>query len=300
MMPQKDSKHTSGSSDDPSRQRHAPRHSSQDGAAQAKERKKRTVIFLSIALVILVAGAGAGAGYLVWQHYQLDRMTQEAKEAPVPVVQATTPEAEKAPEAEPLAEAPVDFAALRQENPDIYAWLYIPNTEVNHPVLQHPNDDFYYLAHNRDAQQSVEGALYTQKANSTDFSDPVTLIYGHNMINGGMFATLHYFEDADFFAGNDTFYIYAPGHILTYQVVSAYMYDDRHILNSFDFSDPQVLQGYFAFVQDPDALIANTRGGTGLSAADRVVQLSTCMSEPAYSTSRYIVSGVLVDDEPTS
>jgi sortase B len=70
-------------------------------------------------------------------------------------------------------------------------------------------------------------------------------------------------------------------------------------MNSFDFSDPQALQNYFSFVQNPDALIANTRTGVELSIDGKIVQLSTCMSDPAYSSSRYLVNGVLVDDQLT-
>ncbi|MCQ4882189.1 class B sortase, partial [Alistipes onderdonkii] len=80
---------------------------------------------------------------------------------------------------------------------------------------------------------AIEGAIYTEMANNTDFSDPVTVLYGHNLQNGTMFSTLHYFENEDFFNEQDPLYIYTPGHALTYRVVSAYLYDDRHILNSY-------------------------------------------------------------------
>jgi sortase B len=284
----RDLKHTG--SDDPTQTQ---------AQAQTKTKKKRSVILLSIALAVLLCGVGAGIGYLAWQQHQLDRVVEEVRETPVPVIEDTTPKTEPVPETETLVENPIDFISLKLENSDIYAWIYIPGTEVNHPVLQHLNDDNYYLTHNRDNQTAAEGALYSQSINSTDFSDPVTLIYGHNMINNGMFATLHYFENTDFFAANDSFYIYTPGHILTYQVVSAYIYDDRHIMNSFDFSNSQTLESYLAFVQNPDALIVNTRTTTELSIDDTIVQLSTCMSDPAYSSSRYLVSGVLVDDKLT-
>jgi sortase B len=276
-----------------------PRHAKTDDPAGAK--KKPLVILLSVVLAALIVGVGVG--YLIWQQHQLDRAVQEARQTPVPAIgNSLKPalEAGPAPQGEALVENPIDFPALKVANPNIYAWLYVPGTDVNHPVLQHPNNDFYYLTHNRDDQASPEGALYSQLANSTDFSDPVTLIYGHNMVNNGMFATLHYFENADFFAANDKFYLYTPTRILTYRVVSAYLYDDRHILNSFDFSDSQTLEDYLAFVQNPDALIANARDGVRLSPDDRVVQLSTCMSDWAYSNSRFLVNGVLVDEQPTS
>ena len=102
--------------------------------------------------------------------------------------------------------------------------------------------DSLYLDHNKDGDYAIEGAIYTEMANNTDFSDPVTVLYGHNLQNGTMFSTLHYFENEDFFNEHDTLYIYTPGHALTYRVVSAYLYDDRHILNSYNLSDPAVRQ----------------------------------------------------------
>jgi sortase B len=279
---------------------HGPRHArSDDDSAPAK--RKRSIVVLSVVLAVLIVGVGLGIGYLAWQQYQLDRVVREARETPIPVVNGRAEPAlmtELLSETKIPVENPIDFPALKSENPDIYAWIYIPGTEVNHPILQHPDDNDYYLAHNRDKQIALEGALYSQSVNRTDFRDPVTLIYGHNMINNGMFATLHYFEDSDFFADNDTFYLYTPKHILTYRIVSAYMYDDRHIMNSFDFSDSQTLKDYLAFIQNPDVPIANTRDDVELSIDKKIVQLSTCMSDIAYSSDRYLVSGVLVDDQP--
>ena len=149
------------------------------------------------------------------------------------------------------------------------------------------------------SEPAVEGAVFSQMANATDFSDPVTVLYGHNIVDDGMFATLHRFEDPSFFAENGEFYLYTPGHILVYQVVAAYEYDDRHILNSYNLSDPTVRQEYFNFVMHPDSLLVNTRSDTELSIDDKIVQLSTCMSDTNHTTSRYIVTGVLIDDQPT-
>ena len=201
--------------------------------------------------------------------------------------------------ADDRVENPIDFVSLKQENPDIYAWVYVPGTDVNLPVLQSATNDFLYLDHNKDGEYAVEGAIYTEMANSTDFTDPVTVLYGHNLQNGTMFSTLHYFENEDFFNEHDTLSIYTPGHVLTYRVVSAYLYDDRHILNSYDLSNPTVRQEYFDFVMHPDSLLVNTRSDTELSIDDKIVQLSTCMSDTNHTTSRYIVTGVLIDDQPT-
>ena len=85
-----------------------------------------------------------------------------------------------------------------------------------------------------------------------------------------------------------------------YQVVAAYEYDDRHILNSFDFADPAVREAYFASVLAPDDPQANVRDGVVLHADSRLVQLSTCRSALTSDPVRYLVTGVLVEDRPTA
>ncbi|MBS5450912.1 MAG: sortase [Coriobacteriia bacterium] len=197
-----------------------------------------------------------------------------------------------------LPDNPIDFAALQEDNEDIYAWLYIPNTSINLPVLQSPFDDAYYLTHDPDRNEDVYGSVFSQLANKKDFTDPVTVLYGHD--GEGQFKNLHYFEDEEFFAQNELLYVYTPGHILTYRVVAAYKYDNRHILNSFDFADPVVLQQYYDSVLNPDSLLLNVREGATLDATkDKIIQLSTCMLDEFHGSSRYVVTGVLVDDELT-
>lgn len=250
---------------------------------------------LVVLLAVLLAGAAAGFGYLAWQRQQAADAVRAVEREPLPAVER----AYDAPADEP-AENPIDFEALRRESPDVYAWLYVPNTNVNLLVLQRPGDDFFYLDHDRYGEPAVEGAVFSQMANATDFSDPVTVLYGHNIVNDAMFATLHAYEDPAFFADNPELYVYLPDRILAYEVVAAYEYDDRHILNSFDFSDPAVRTGYFASVLAPDDPKANVRDGAQLDADDLIVQLSTCRSALTSDPVRYIVTAVLVGEKPAA
>ena len=148
----------------------------------------------------------------------------------------------------------------------------MPNTNVNLPVLQRPGDDFFYLDHDRYGEPAVEGAVFSQMANATDFSDPVTVLYGHNIVNDAMFATLHAYEDPAFFADNPELYVYLPDRILAYEVVAAYEYDPK----------------------------ANVRDGAQLDADDLIVQLSTCRSALTSDPVRYIVTAVLVGEKPAA
>ena len=123
------------------------------------------------------------------------------------------PETEEAPDilkslGIEIPEKDIDFAALQEENSDVYAWIYVPGTNVDYPVLQHPEDDTYYLEHNMDGSKGLPGCIYSESVNTKDFTDPNTVLYGHNMKNGSMFASLHNFEDQQVFEENPYFYIY--------------------------------------------------------------------------------------------
>lgn len=275
----------------------APRHArpaeTQKPVGSAK--KKRQILALSVLLVILIVVAAAGVGFMAWQQAGLNRAQEAANEAPAVPSDAQ----ESAQGQDHMPDNPIDFAELKTRNPDIYAWVSIPGTKVDVPILQSTVDDNFYLDHNADGDYAIEGAAYTQRANATDFSDPVTMVYGHQVQNGSMFTTLHYFEDEGFFDEHDVMYIYTPGRILTYRIVAAYQYDDRHVLNSFDFSKPEVVQEYFDSVLDPASMLVNVREGVELAADDRIVQLSTCMDAVNRDHTRYLVTGVLIDEQQT-
>lgn len=192
----------------------------------------------------------------------------------------------------------VDFEALQQHNPDIYAWITIPGTRVDYPILQREGEhQEYYLMHDTEGNLTASGSIYTENLNTKDFTDPNTVIYGHNMKNGTMFRDLHLFQEKEFFDTYPDIFIEIPGYRLTYEIFSAYEYDNRHILKSFDFSDQEVYESYLKSAQNPRSVNVMTREGISLTAEDRIITLSTCIGK---DTSRYLVQAVLREKEPVS
>lgn len=197
-----------------------------------------------------------------------------------------------------LPDNPIDFAALSAQNYDAYAWITIPGTNVDYPILQaYYEDDNFYLDHDINKEKSRAGSLYTQRANQKNFSDPNTIIYGHNMANGTMFRTLHRYKEKSFFEENKYIYIYTPGNIYTYEIFAAYRYDNRHILNSFDFSDKQVFSDYIDSIL---SLKSNANINTEIEVNEnsKIVTLSTCYAN-SQKQYRYLVQGVLIKNEKT-
>lgn len=190
----------------------------------------------------------------------------------------------------------INFTELSEVNTDLYAWINIPNTMVDYPIAQYQgNDDTYYLNHNMYKEYAFAGCIYTEKANSKNFDDPNTVLYGHNMLNGSMFRELHNFRDEAFFNENQYIYIYLSDRTLTYRIFSAYEYDDRHLLNSFNFNDKKVFQEYLDYAQNPVSSMMYNKRDLNVTADDKIITLSTCLGD--IKTSRYLVQGVLVNEE---
>ena len=151
----------------------------------------------------------------------------------------------------------LDWESLSKENEDIYAWIYIPGTLVDYPIVQHPTDDSYYLNHNIDGSYGKPGCIYTEKINSKDFTNYNTVIYGHNMKNGDMFGSLHDYEDNTFFEENPYVYVYTKENVFVYEIFAAYIASNAHILNTNDFSTQEGFADYLDNVVYNKALTGN-------------------------------------------
>ncbi|MEE1218607.1 MAG: class B sortase [Ruminococcus sp.] len=257
--------------------------------------------FLPIMLIIISSIAIVGTGlYIIvdktsnletpYYNGQNTTTADSTLNSTAPVTEITAPSVINEKE----KENPFDFTELQEQNPDIYAWIYIPNTKVNYPVCKSNYSDNYYLDHDIYKNYSFSGAIYSQECNGRDFSDPVTVLYGHNMADGSMFHHLHKFEDKDFFDKNRYIYVYTADRKLTYEVVSAFIYDSRHIMNTFDFSKESDIKEYFDTVTNPRSLTQNVVDNYELTTSDKILTLSTCVN---YGRGRYLVQGALIKDE---
>ena len=190
-------------------------------------------------------------------------------------------------------DVPVNFKKLKKANPDIYAWINIPNVNVDYPILQSAESNAYYLNHTVNGKRSVYGSIYTEDYNKKDFSDFNTLIYGHNMKNGTMFGSLKKFRDASFFEKNRYINVYMENRILKYEIFAACTWDNKHILASrnFDLSVNRTayIEEMFA-VRDMNSQI---KKDIEVTPEDRIITLSTCMNN---KQKRFLVSGVLIYD----
>ncbi len=258
-----------------------------------------------IILVLIVAAAAVFAGLAVHDYLKeknagqiYEEAQEEYKITPTPTPEPVVETPEPTPTPEPV-QVPIDFKSLQEANPDIYAWITIPNTLVDYPILQNPDDDDYYLHRNMYGQDEYAGALYTQATyNTKDFEkDPVTVVYGHAMKNGTMLRGIKDYMDKDFFDNNKEILVYTPDSILHYQVFAGYIYDDRLIPEWYNFDTPEGLKLYIQDIYDVRDMSSNfdMEMKDKLDENSKILTLSTCYD--ADSVQRYLLQAVLVEAE---
>ena len=262
---------------------------------------------ICIILLIILIGIVAVWGYRIIVENRANSKYEEiqntvnsaAKQAETEAViieteteEETETETEEVQNAFDIPEKNLDWTSLYAENKDIYAWIYIPGTQVDYPVLQNAADDTYYLNHNIDGSYGKPGCIYTEKINSKDFTNYNTVLYGHNMKNGEMFGCLHDYEDTTFFDENPYVYVYTEEKTYVYEIFAAYTATNAHILNTNDFSTQEGFADYLDNVVYNKALTGNFRNDTRVTSDNRIITLSTCTSN---SSKRWLVQAVLVN-----
>jgi len=208
-------------------------------------------------------------------------------------IEQTTSEKSGESEEEPVKEKPypdVDFAGLKSVNSDVIGWIYVPDTEINYPIV-HTSDNDYYLDHLVDRTQNPAGAIFLDTRNPSDFSDLHSIIYGHHMKNGSMFAALKGYKKQDFFDGHKT------GYLITQDAAYSIDFFAGHVANveenawQLDFDDAADFDNWIKSLKEISAFKSDIEPQYG----DRIFTLSTCSYE--FDDARFVLSGKLTKIE---
>ena len=129
--------------------------------------------------------------------------------------------------------------------------------------------------------ENIFGAVFIEKSNLSDFTNPNTIIYGHHMTDGSMFGELTKFEEPEFFEGHQEFAVYLPYETRTYEIVAAYRYPAEEQTAEYCRQVPEFVASYGGYARD------------GMELRAPVVTLSTCTSDNR--SFRFLVQGWLAD-----
>lgn len=181
----------------------------------------------------------------------------------------------------------VDFDTLKAINPDTTAWLLAEGSVIDYPVVKGEDND-YYLTHLFNGEKNKLGSLFVDYRNSSDFRDINTVIYGHNMKDGSMFASLTQYSDQSYYDSLPTMQLYTPDGAYKIELFAGILADGSYEFVRFNFDDDQDFLAYI------DSLKADSsfRSKVTVNPDDRIVTLCTCSY--AFNNARYALFGKLV------
>ena len=182
----------------------------------------------------------------------------------------------------------------KEKNSDVYGWIKVDGTKVSYPIVQHKKEDSYYLNHDSEKNTTVYGAIFTEKYNSRNFDDPITLIYGHAVRDGSMFGGLRNFRSKDFFDENRFIYIYFEDKVYVYEIVSAYSVDNEHVFSKYDLTSKEKVEKYYDDIKNQVLRYGGNYREKKYN-GNRILILSTCNS--SYDDRRFLVQAILVKEE---
>ena len=179
----------------------------------------------------------------------------------------------------------VDFERLQEENKDIIAWLYCPDTEINYPVVQ-SKDNEYYLRRLLDGTWNIAGTLFMDYRNAADCSDLHTIIYGHNMKNNTMFGSLPKYSKQEYYEEHSVLYLLTPKQNYKVKLIAGYVTPSDSKVYEFEKTKEE-RSGLLKTALDNSLFTS----GTTVSDEDRLLTLSTCSYE--YDNARFVLMGIL-------
>ncbi len=244
--------------------------------------KKGIRNFLIIFLSIIIIG---GISYIIKElfNFHMDKKQyEEIKEVFHSRKEVNKPE-EKVDKVANLKE-------IHNEYPNVYAWLEIPDTNINYPVMQYSDNDFY-LTHNYKNEKSSAGAIYFDKDVSLTKPSDNYQIYGHRNKYGLMFESLLKYAKKDFYDEHHYIYLTTLEEESTYEIVAVfysrvYYSDEVNVFRYYNFVNANNVEEFNSYIQNAkSASIYDT--GVEVSYHEQIITLSTC--EYSKENGRFVV-----------
>ena len=189
----------------------------------------------------------------------------------------------------PQSSAEVDLSACLSQNRDFIAWLTIPGTPIDYPVVRSNNTE-HYLNHMFSGKESKLGTLFSLR--SSDYQSPSKniAIYGHHLSQSeAMFSTLVKYKSASYCAGHSNIRLdtlYGNRHYRIFAVLNMSVSDWDASTASFSSNESFL---YFVNRARRSALYDT---GIPVSEDDHILTLITCDRSYGGATGRLLVMAV--------
>lgn len=263
------------------------------------KRSRKRIISLILFFVFLTMAVVAGRQiYLIHAENQSgeDAYTDLEQYARLPSESDVQPdpsdhEAEPGESGEPAISIfpEIDFDALSEVNDQVVGWIYCEDTVINYPIAQAEDND-YYLRHLFNGEYNSTGCIFLDCRNSGDFTDRHSIIYGHHLRSGNMFASLMEYKDQTYYEEHPQFLLMTPGQNYVVDVFAGYVANVADEAWTVDFGTEEDFTSWVEKSIEKSCI----RSEITPAATDRILTLSTCSYE--FDNARFVLLGVLREE----
>ena len=249
---------------------------------EEKQGKKKRKILWSILLLISIC-VFLFAAYQLISQYMTYRAAENEYESLAGIAYIKDGEAGNGAN----YQSPIDFAALAAINPDVIGWIVIDGTNIDYPIVQGSDNDAY-LHKTFNGERNSSGTIFLDCRNAPDFSDSNSIVYGHKMKNGSMFAGLTEYKEQGFYEQHPVFTLYTPEAEYRCEVFAAYVTSGVSATYTLDFDGDEDFMEYIGNAVSRSLI----QTGVTPAAMDKTITLSTC--DYTYDNARMVVHARLV------
>ena len=269
---------------------------------QQRDYKRKLLLGISLALLIFSV---VGLGFRWRDQYNNERAVEEARE-----IARESREMENSPSVyegslhledalnipgekpeEPRQILPF-IQDLQQRNPEVVGWIELEGTEIDYPIVQAEDND-YYLKRDWLGESNSAGAIFMDYRNDPEALEERkthTIIYGHHRQDGSMFQNLVKYKEEEYFRESPTFEVTDQYETHTYEVFSAYVTTTDFYFIETRFPEDEDFEGFLEAITERQMYDT----GVTVSAEDHLLTLSTCTYE--YDDARFVVHARRVTD----
>ncbi len=245
--------------------------------------KKIKEILRKVLLILCIIVFVLSTGKLIYSFYTGYKVKEEGHDLANEVIKKTD-------QYDTIDKVDVDFDKLQSRNSDTIAWIQIPNTTINYPIVYRQNDNNTYLNTNFDGNYSIYGTIFLDGYNKPDFNDRVSFLFGHNVsttLTFGektYFTTLYDYRDKTFLDEHNKVYINTKNDKYEYTVIGGLHVNEYTPLYKTSFLSDQEYNDYL------DLLCSSLNiDRSMLSTSNKILILSTCLEARENTTERMLV-----------
>lgn len=252
----------------------------EENKLKPKKSNKKILLGINILAIILLVSGGYGIKYILDQQRDVREAEERRQELLLSQQKQAKALQEKLAKEQEAARKEAEktnsyrnFAKLKAENPDTVAWLYVPDTDIDMPIVQ-ADDNVYYLTHDYDGEYNTMGWAFADSKNSFPELSTNTIMYGHTYKSTTIFSNLKNVLEADWLE-DDTKHIITfdtEKERLTFKVFSVYTIDETNDYLYISFSNAKKYQNYLNKALKRSIKDFNVKVTTN----DKILTLSTC------------------------